>query len=106
MSCGKCGNCKGICPFTLGLALGITCGLFMIFYAWAAMWWGWGMSMVEQWGSVYSGYAATWVGGLIGGLWGLLKGFIFGFILAIIYNLLTHCKKCCGMCGNQECGPK
>jgi hypothetical protein len=102
MQCGKCSNCKGFCPITLGLAFGITCGIFMIFYAWAAMWFGWGTAIVDQYSSVYYGFGPTIVGGLIGGLWGLLKGFVFGVIFAILYNLFTHCKKCCGMCGNQE----
>jgi hypothetical protein len=113
MTCGKCGNCKGICPVTFGLALGITYGLFMMVLAWVATWFGWGSSVVDQYSAILSGYDASFVGGLIGFLWGLLKGFVFGFVLIMIYHLICCCKKkccgngnkcgCCGCCGSQEC---
>jgi hypothetical protein len=113
MNCTKCGNCKGVCPFTFGLALGITSGLFMMFYAWAAWLWGWGNAIVDQYSSVYMGYEASLMGGVYGGLWGLLVGFVFGFLLIMFYHLLSCCKKMCckkgngngscGCCGSKEC---
>ena len=102
MNCSKCGNCKGICPVTFGLALGVTCGLFMMVLAWVAAGFGYGTAIVEQYGTMLSGYDASFMGGLVGGLWGLLKGFIFGFVLVMIYHLLCCCKKMC--CKNNNSG--
>jgi len=105
-SCGgKCGKKMRLCPFSLGIAAGITCGIFMAFYAWAAMAWGMGTSMIEQWGSFYSGYAPTVAGGFIGAGWGLLKGFVAGFIFGLIYNGLMRCKSncCCNKMDASSC---
>lgn len=107
MGCEKNGKYMKLCPFSLGLAIGVTCGLLMMFYAWVAAWYGWGMVMVTQYGAIFYGYAPTVIGGIVGGLWGLLKGFIFGFIIALVYNLCVGCKfkGCSKSCSCECCSP-
>lgn len=82
-----------ICPFSLGVALGVAEGLFMLLFAWAGYFWHYGLSLSSLLATVYSGYAPTILGGIYGGLWGLLDGFIFGFIVALVYNFCICC--CC-----------
>lgn len=110
MNCNKCGSCRGICPVKFGLALGITCGVFMMLLAWVAAWWGWGSDLVSNYGNYLTGYEATFMGGLIGGLWGFVKGFVFGFVLIMVYYAISCCSKSmcckCGCCGSKECGSK
>ncbi len=102
MSCMKCCKLAPICPVSLGLAIGIACGLFMMAYAWIAAFWGYGTAMIEQYGAFYYGYAPTGMGGLIGGLWGLLEGFIFGAVIALFYDLFACC--CRKSNGSCKCG--
>lgn len=103
MGCEKCGcGCnKKLCPFTFGLALGLTCAIFTAVYAWIGWAWGYGVELITQYGSVYFGYAPTFIGGLWGALWGFAEGFIFGFVLVLIFDLLMCCKKC--LCKNNGC---
>lgn len=82
-----------ICPFSLGVALGVAEGLFMLLFAWAGHFWHYGLALINLLATVYHGYAPTLPGGIYGGLWGLLDGFIFGFIVALIYNFCLCC--CC-----------
>lgn len=91
----KC--CTRICAPALGLGFGIASGLLMMLFAWSAMMWGVGTSIIDQYATVYHGYAATIMGGVFGGLWGLLEGFIFGLIAGWVYNC---CARCCG-CGKS-----
>jgi len=92
---GKRGKCDGayLCAVSLGLAVGITCGLVSLFYGWAGYFWGYGTSMVQMSAMIHYGYTATIAGGLIGGLWGLVEGFIFGFVVGYLYNYIQCC--CC-----------
>jgi hypothetical protein len=43
---------------------------------------------IQSVGSVYLGYAPTYVGAVIGGLWGLLDGAFAGAFVAWLYNRL------------------
>ena len=105
---GKCGCGKGmrLCPFSLGIGIGVASGIFMIAFAWAAWLWGFGAAMIDQYSAFYYGYAPTFVGGLIGGIWGLVEGFIFGVIVALFYDLVARCckGKCCAKSGECQCG--
>jgi len=93
MDKGECTATK-ICPFSLGLSIGVVTGLYMLLLAWVALFKGYGVDMVHQVASVYLGYAPTIVGGVIGGVWGLVDGFVFGFIVGWIYNFVHgRCKK-------------
>ena len=82
-----------LCPFSFGVALGLTEGLFLLLFAWAGHFWYFGVSIIHQIATIYYGYAPTLMGGFYGALWGFLDGFVFGFILALIYDLCLGC--CC-----------
>lgn len=97
MGC-KCTARLGV--FALAISLGIVSGLFMMLFAWYALWYGHGVAMVAQWGEIYSGYAATIRGGFVGAGWGFLEGFISGLILAIVYNFCLCC--CKAVCKSNE----
>lgn len=92
----KC--CFKLCPFSFGLAVGITWAIAVLIMGWiAAGTAGWSKPMVELLGSVYYGYKPGFAGGVVGAVLGLIDGFIGGFILAWIYNLCLKCqyhKKC------------
>ena len=47
---------------------------------------GWGKGIVEVMSSVYIGYSASFLGGIIGAVWGFADGLIGGAIFALIYN--------------------
>jgi len=106
MFCEKCSG-KGLCPVKFGIALGLTCALFMALAAWLAGSWGYAKSMVDMYGAMYHGYDASFEGGLWGILWGFIKGFVFGFVLISFYHLVKRCcsKSCqctCGTSGNMQ----
>ena len=106
MGCEKCGNKMKLCPFSFGLALGITAGLCKMIFAWSAAMWGYGAIVIDQYASLYYGYGPSLAGGIIGGLWGLIVGFIFGAVIAFIYNfILCHCKSkyCCQKKNGESC---
>lgn len=85
---------------SLGVAFGVVSALWMMFFAWSAMWWGHGVPMIAQWAELIPGFAPTIQGGFIGGAWGFLEGFICGLIAGWIYNLCLCC--CKGSCGSDE----
>ena len=95
------GKCKCyLSPVSLGVAFGVVCGLWMLLFAWSAMWWGHGVPIIAQWAEVLPGFAATIKGGLIGAAWGFVKGFVMGLIFGWIYNLCLCC--CKGSCKSDE----
>ena len=100
-------KCQSVCVVSklhscaLGLAFGIVKGLFLMLFAWSAMYWGFGLDLIMQISHVYQGYEASWVGGLIGGGYGLLVGFIAGVLIGFIYNLCLCCCRC-GPCGDKS----
>lgn len=81
-----------LCPFSFGIALGVTKGLFFMLFLWAGYLWGYGLPMIDTLGQLYAGVTASFVGGLIGFLWGFLVGFIFGVIAGFVYDLCVCCK--------------
>ncbi|EKD70478.1 MAG: hypothetical protein ACD_46C00523G0004 [uncultured bacterium] len=91
-------ECAQLSPCALGLAFGITNGLFMMLFAWAGMF-GFGVALIDVIGSVFYGYAPTFLGGIIGGVWGLIDGFVFGFVAGWIYNGSLGC--CCKFCSKK-----
>lgn len=102
MSCDKCGMGKGLCPVTLGLALGLTCALMTLICAAWAIWIGLPAGMEEQ---MRMGVAHSWSEAGVRMVYALLKGFTGGFVFALIYDLILCCKsKCCGKC--NCCSPK
>jgi len=96
---GKCGRGSMLCPFSFGLAVGLTC-----FFA-VMIWTLW----VLQYGvpaSMSANYVApeNLTAGFILSLWCLLKGFIGGFFIALFYDLFIKCKKCCCKKDGKVCG--
>jgi len=92
-----------LCPFSLGVALGVAEAVFMLLFAWAGHFWHYGTPIIHQIATLYIGYAPTIIGGVYGGLWGLLDGFVFGFIIALVYDFCLCC--CCAktsMCETKD----
>lgn len=89
----ECPRQNRICPFSLGIAFGVTKALFMLFSAWAGYFWGYGTVLIKQIAVLYHGFAPTIIGGLYGALWGFVGGFVFGFIAGLIYDFCLCC--CC-----------
>jgi hypothetical protein len=73
----------------VALAAGITWAIYMGFCGWTAMF-GWGKGIVEVMSSVYIGYSASFLGGIIGAVWGFADGLIGGAIFALIYNRIAR----------------
>ncbi len=107
---GKCMTRTGLCPISFGLAWGITMALIMAVVAWIGWLSGSGLMLIEQVSNFYSGYDASFVGGLWGALWGFIEGFVMGFLIAMIYDCIIKCCKCCKKCacssGKCNCGPE
>lgn len=90
----------GVCCF--GGAIGITKGLFMLIIGLLA-WWnvGWASGFVHSLSTIYAGYHADTIGGVLAGAgWGVLCGFITGAVIAFFYNVLLHL--CCHCCKKNE----
>lgn len=85
-----------LCACSLGLALGTIKGFYLLLLAYSAMFFGFGAEMVNHISSMYHGYDASIVGGLLGFVYGVVGGFIFGFIMGFVYNFyLCKCSKHC-----------
>lgn len=93
------GNCcrTKLCPFSLGLGIGLTCGLAIFLWSLWLLYAGPTPMMAEYHISVSS----VWEGVVLA-LWGLLKGFIFGFFVALFYDLISCCCKS-KWCCKSEC---
>ncbi|MDR3492438.1 MAG: hypothetical protein P4M12_10430 [Gammaproteobacteria bacterium] len=105
MKARKDNNVNNVCTKSklsacaLGLAVGFSDALYMMLFAWVALYSGYGTPMIDSIASVFYGYAPTFVGGLWGGLWGFIDGYIFGIVVGMIYNFCLchcHCRSCCG----------
>lgn len=75
-------------PVALGVAIGATWALGVLFLGFTAMF-GWGAALVPPLASLYLGYAASIVGAIIGAVWAFVDGFIAGAVVAWIYNLVA-----------------
>lgn len=85
-----------ICPMILALALGIVWGLSAASLAWASALFGYGTAMVNLMGSVYIGFNASFLGGLIGLVWGFFDMFIGAWLVILVYRLIgCMSAKCC-----------
>lgn len=71
-----------------GLAGGIISALFVFVLALGSAFAGWGTGMVDSLASMYVGYKAGVVGGLIGALSAFVEGFITFYLLAWVYGYL------------------
>jgi len=78
---------KVLNPKALGLTLGIVWGAAAFLIGIMAMVSdGYGGAIVDLFGSIYPGYAATVTGSLIGGVWGFIDAGIGGYVVAWLYN--------------------
>lgn len=87
-------QCNTLSILGLGLAIGLTTGIFMFslgLLAWLAAW-GTDFMMVVE--SIYVGYEPTLFGSFLGGIYGFVDGFISGTLIAFFYNLyVCRCSK-------------
>ena len=88
--CGCCGNRKKLCPFSLGLALGITVALSVLIWSLLAIYYG-ATPMMTMMHIPVPTMTDAWMCAL----WGLIKGFVFGFFLALFYDMISCCCVCC-----------
>jgi len=72
----------------LAIALGSSWALCILFAGWAAIF-GWSVQFVDVMGSVYPGYGASFLGGIIGALWGFVDGAVAGVVIAVVYNFAS-----------------
>ena len=71
---------------SLGLAIGITCGLGVFLLGIMATFFGWGAPLALILSSVYVGFTPTVAGTFAGAVWGFANGFIAGALIAWLYN--------------------
>jgi hypothetical protein len=76
-----------LCPKCFALSIGIVWGVAVLLTGWIAMT-GWAYNFVDVMSSIYTGYSASFVGGIVGGIWGFFDGAILGGAIAIIHNKL------------------
>jgi hypothetical protein len=69
----------------MAIGVGIYWGLSMAIAGWTSMF-DWGNGFVSVMSSIYIGYEASFIGGIIGGIWGFFDGFIAGALVAFFYN--------------------
>lgn len=80
----------------LGLALGILSAVYAFILGLFAMH-GYGIDYVHLAGSIYVGYAPTFLGSVVGAIWAFVHGFVGGVIVAWLYNCFSGCcRKGCG----------
>ena len=96
-----------LCPMIVALALAIVWSLSIASLAWLAACCGYGKPVVALIGSVYIGYSATFLGGVIGLVWGFADMFIGVWLVFWVYRLLCRmASKCCspkaGCCDDKE----
>lgn len=88
-----CEDCKTkLSALSLGIAFGVVTALYMMFFAWVSWYWGYGVAIINQFSSIYIGYASSFMGGIVGAFWGFVDGFIFGILSGWIYNLCLCCR--------------
>ena len=99
-SCCKCHKKRShLCPFSFGLALGITSALAVLIWGAWMMYHGAPPAVIERMGPL------DWSNISIHALWTLLKGFVFGLVLALLYDLFAcMCKSMCCRKSKLEAG--
>jgi hypothetical protein len=83
---------NGTMKFTmsrLGVDIGVIWGVNLLLLAYASMLFGIGGPVVAGLATLYMGYAATFVGGLIG----FVLGFVHGYILGVVSNFVMKFMK-------------
>ena len=71
-----------------GLAGGAISALFIMILALGSAFAGWGTGILESLSSMYIGYKAGLLGGLIGAAWAFVEGFVTFYMIAWVYDYL------------------
>ena len=79
----------------MGMAIGLTWGFGCLFLSYMQIWFQMGQPMIDAIASIYLGYEATYLGGVIGLFWAFIDGFIGGIIVAFLYNKFMRCCPTC-----------
>ncbi|MDJ0651877.1 MAG: hypothetical protein QNJ27_02575 [Simkaniaceae bacterium] len=74
-----------LCPKCLALSFGVVWGVAVLLTGWIAMT-GWGSQFVDVLSSLYTGYGASFIGGVVGGIWAFFIGAILGCGVGLIHN--------------------
>jgi hypothetical protein len=74
--------------FRFGTAVGLAWGGFLGVVALVAWVIGPGDAFIQIMSSIFPGYGAGLMGGVVGGVWGCCVGFVFGVSMAWVYNRL------------------
>lgn len=94
----SCGKGARFCPFSFGLALGLTGAVMMLVWTAWLMYHGMPVGMDSQM------MPASWGDAFVHAFWILVKGFVFGFVFAFIYNWIAcWCKARCCASSKGEC---
>lgn len=73
----------------LGVRLGLILGVFLLSLAYFSMLLGGvGAPIIALLASLYTGYAATLLGGIIGFILGFIHGYVVGVLVVIIRGIL------------------
>ncbi len=72
----------------LGVRLGLILGVFLLSLAYLSMLLGVGAPIIALLASLYSGYAATLLGGIIGFILGFIHGYVVGVLVVIFRDIL------------------
>ena len=76
----------------LAFSIAIVWGLSLMLLAWLGLWLSYGLPFIDLLGSVYLGYHATLLGGVIGLMFGFMDMFVGVWVIGWIY--LTGCRVC------------
>lgn len=92
----KCSNGFKLCPFSFGVALGVTSAIAVLVWTAWVMYHGATPMMLQ-----YHVPMPSWKDGAWRALCFLLKGFFFGAVLAFVYDFVICC--CKGKRSKGEC---
>ena len=97
------GLMKKLSLFGLGIAIGLTWMIAIVFVGIFAMYMlkdgyasGWHENVINSvvifrglFSLAYPGWATDYLGTFLAGLWGFVHGFLAGFLIAIFYNIFS-----------------
>lgn len=87
--------------WALTLAVGCTSAITMLAFSWLACLGCPKMkAAVTFMSNLYTGFAPTFMGGVVGAIWGFIVGAISGFLIAVFYNLFE--KYTCCQCNKEK----
>lgn len=71
---------------SFGLAVGVTCAIFVFILGVVATAFGWGLQLAAALSSLFIGFGPTFVGAIAGAVWAFVDGLIAGALIAWFYN--------------------